>query len=619
MRTTQHHLFMSTKSLPDKRKWPVKRTIVISIIGMLLVAALVLYANINRLLANALLNSYESTLVADVYELKFDELQVNIISGTIGVYNVTFQPREKPLADYPYINSRFTLKTKKLRLENVDIPTLLSYNRLELDKVLINNPDVEMVLNGKRHIILPFNDSTTVKPAGEGKKKNPLKSFSLSEFQLIDASMHVINNYKKRDFVVGKFNISLYDLLVSQKLGQYDASFSKVNLGIGQFNGTMQREAISSVKFSDFNVGLDSLSMQFTLDTLISKFHDFHTGMRQLDVQTKDSVFQMSMQSFELSYLKKDIHLKKVSFNPNVSHAEIQKEYKYQHTEFSGNVGAIHINGIAFDSLVYGKKVLIDELVLDSIQAYIYKDNTKPLDKGKMPVYLGQTIAKIPIPVVVGHIKASNVWLENTERKPDGNLAKVTIARANAEINSFTNRGSDEGLALKADGYILDKVFFKAGMVFDYAKPQFTYHGVVGTFQLPDLNPLIQAYTPARILTGVADEISFDGVAKEKTASGTLKFLYHDLKVDLQIKDKAKWKSSVVSFTANTAMNSNNPLTENHPPRVVGFEVERNMNKGFVNIVIKSILDGLKETMVMSKENRQQYQQAKKELQKGDK
>ena len=36
------------------------------------------------------------------------------------------------------------------------------------------------------------------------------------------------------------------------------------------------------------------------------------------------------------------------------------------------------------------------------------------------------------------------------------------------------------------------------------------------------------------------------------------------------------------------------------------------MNKGFVNVIIKSVLNGLKETMIMSKENRKAHKEAVK-------
>jgi hypothetical protein len=138
-------------------------------------------------------------------------------------------------------------------------------------------------------------------------------------------------------------------------------------------------------------------------------------------------------------------------------------------------------------------------------------------------------------------------------------------------------------------------------------------------FNLPDLNPLIQAYTPGKIIAGTADEIEFSGTVFSTHSTGKMKFLYHDLKVDLELRKKAKWKSTAIAFAANTVVNSSNPGTKNLPPRVVQFRAERDMNKGFINIIIKSVLSGLKETMIMSKENRKTYREAKKKLRQQNK
>jgi hypothetical protein len=59
-------------------------------------------------------------------------------------------------------------------------------------------------------------------------------------------------------------------------------------------------------------------------------------------------------------------------------------------------------------------------------------------------------------------------------------------------------------------------------------------------------------------------------------------------------------------------LNSSNPVSSDLPPREVKFSIERDMTKGFVNVLIKSILNGLKETMIMSKDNRDTYKASKK-------
>jgi hypothetical protein len=160
------------------------------------------------------------------------------------------------------------------------------------------------------------------------------------------------------------------------------------------------------------------------------------------------------------------------------------------------------------------------------------------------------------------------------------------------------------------------KVKFELKLNFSYSKPQFTFEGNMQKFQLTGLNQIIEAYTPARFLAGTADEIKFSGLALNSSSSGTLAFLYHDLKVDLKLEDKAKWKSDIITFAANTALHTNNPISPGLPPRKVNFAAERDMNKGFVNLIIKSILDGMKETMILSKENRKEYKKAKKEAKK---
>jgi hypothetical protein len=102
-------------------------------------------------------------------------------------------------------------------------------------------------------------------------------------------------------------------------------------------------------------------------------------------------------------------------------------------------------------------------------------------------------------------------------------------------------------------------------------------------------------------------------MANESQTNGTMRFLYHDLVIDIHIDDKAKWKSTILGFAANTLLLSSNPASPQLPIREVKFEVIRDPRKGYLNIVIKSILDGLKETFLMDKENKKAYKKVKSE------
>jgi hypothetical protein len=338
-----------------------------------------------------------------------------------------------------------------------------------------------------------------------------------------------------------------------------------------------------------------------------------------LNLQTEDSIFHLTVQSFLLSYKDKSINLKNLSFKPNISDLELQKRFKYQNTQFSGNIGALSITGINFDSLMFKKKLFIDDISIDSVSASLFKDKIKPLDVNKFPEYPGQTIKKMSLPILIKQVKASNVNLVYNERKLDSTFVKVDVNRGIASVKNITNLPGEEVLSMNVSAYLANKVHFNLSLGFDYLQPQFTIDGSFEKFNFTDLNPIIEAFAPAKINQGIVDEISFSGLAKRTDATGTMKFLYHELEVDLNLKNKANWKNSVLSFAANTIVASANPGSVNLPPRIVQFKVERDMNKSFINIILKSALNGIKETVVMSKENKKAYKEEKKRARKESK
>ena len=586
---------------------------------VIVLAGIILYYNFNRILSDALMKSFNSSLASDVYELKFKNLNVNLLEGNIKVRDVELSPREKPLKNYPYINSSLRLTTKKLLLTNVEITTLLQQNKLKLDRIEIDKPVVDLIIADMVPVFIPFKDSTGVPATDNQESKRSLESFFLKEFKLINASFHVANSAKHRDLSVKRVNINLSDLMMDQHPGKDLISYSHIGLLIGEITGSLQRDKIKYISLKDYSLTVDSLEIQKTPDTLIYHFADYSLGLNDLDLQTEDSIFHLTLQSFQLSYNDKSVNLKNLAFNPNISNNEMQKRFKFQNTQFAGSVSSLSVNGINFDSLLYSKKLFIDEISLDSVSASIYKDKTKPLDTSKFPEYLGQSVKTISLPLLIKQVTATNVNIVNNERKPDSTYARVNINRGTADVKNITNLPTKEVLSMKAGAYIENKVHFNLNLGFSYLKPEFSINGMFEKFDITDLNKVLEAYTPAKIKKGTVDKIEFSGIAKRTEATGTMKFLYHDLDVELQLEDKAKWKNSVLSFAANTVVASANPVSANLPPKIVEYRVERDMNKSFINITLKSALAGLKETVIMSKENRKTYKEDKKRARKESK
>jgi hypothetical protein len=595
------------------------RKVLLWIIGVLFLllasVSFYLYSNFNHLLSDALMKAFNSGIVSDVYEIKFEKLGVNLVTGNIQVNNVEFKPREKPLASYPYINSTLQLRTQKILLQNVDLYALLKTNILKLKSVDILEPKIEMKLNGKKYLFFPLKDTSISqnKPAGT---KSFIESFLLKEFSLRNATVHINNEGRQRELNIKSLSFSLKDLKISQTPGKDLISNRQVDLSIGEITWRLKKQAVTYVSISEFKLKVDSLDMQNSADTAVYYFTNFSTGLKALDMHTADSLFHLNMQSFNVSYRDKSITLKGISFKPNISDAAMQRRFTYQTPVFSGTVAAINLVGLNFDSLIYANKIFVDEVVLDKLAVTIFKDQSKPIDKNKFPKYLGQQIGSIRLPIRINHLQASNVNLLNTEKKPDGGTGRVNVNRLTLDAKNITTLPTNQPLTVNADGFLENKAHAYLSIQFSYAMPQMLINGRVQKFNLPDLNSFLSSYTPVKVNKGIVDEVVFSAVATRTNSTGKMKFLYHDLEADVNLKNQAKWKSDVLAFVGNAVVSSSNPPSGDKPAKEVRFKVDRDMNKGFINIIIKSILAGFKETIVMSKENRKAYKQSKKEARK---
>ncbi len=571
------------------------------------------YYNFNQLLSAALHRSFESNVISDVYELQFEKLRVNLLDGDINVINVVMQPRENPGSVHPYINSSMVLKTERLQLINVKLMELLKFDRLNLDRIAILRPEIALAIGGKIPLFFPYIDITGTDMQDTATQKRIITSFLLKKFQIVDAIISVNNTFLKQNYSITSLNISVDQLALSQKFDKDQISCKDFEVLIGSFEGNFQESGLLSMSFKDYKLKLDSLRFQKKIDTLNYHFTDLDLALTELEIHTADSVYHIGMEVFDLSYRDKTIQMRNAFFKPNLDEKALQKLDPYQTTRFTAEVETINLVDVDFNSLIYEHTIIVDELKIDKLTASVFKDKTKPVDPERYPEYPAQQFKKIPVPFTVNKLNATNVTITNRERIPEGNYASVTVNRMSLEATTLTNMNDSSQLIVSAEASLQDKANFKVKVAFEYLKPAFRVEGSLSRFNMIDLNSMIQSYTPAKINSGKVDGILFNSDVYRTGASGALTFLYHDLNIDLQLDDQAKWKSTLGAFAANTYLRTSNPLTDGQPPRSVQFAVERDMQKGFINIILKSVLAGIKETMLPSRENRKAFQETKKE------
>jgi len=598
-------------------KW--RKLTVLTVIVILTVLSFYIYKNFNRLISDAIMRSFNSNVISDVYDLSFDHLNINIVTGEVKIRNVVIAPKKTPLQPYPYINSSFVLLTRRIDLHRVDIYTLLKHNRLQVSSIEIEKPEISVQLKGRNHVLFPFKAGDKTSEAKMEQLKKYLDSYFLKEFVLRDASLSMEDEREGSSYKIGALNISVSDIQLNQQPGVDSLKFRKADLEMNGFSIHTKSGGFKSMISKSFGLGIDSFSIQQRPDTVYYQVADFKTLINDWELVTADSTYVIGAKSAELLRREKALHISGVVMKPALSHDAFNQLYKYQKELYSISVKKVDILNISFDSLQFYKTILVGQVMLDSTNVLIYKDKTKDVDLKRFPEFPGQQVNSIGIPLTINELKISESALEYQEKKVDGDLASVKIRKLNLSARNISNQKPGSRLSVKLEGFLENKVPVDLAMSFSYKMPEFSFKGAIKPFDLKDLNPVIESFAPTSAKNGYVDAINFSGNANKQYATGDMEFLYHDLGITFDVKKYSKLKNSLISFATNSYLNSSNPASNNKAARVVKFDVDRDMNRGFMNLVVKSVLSGLQETMLPSKENRKMNRETKKALKKEQK
>jgi hypothetical protein len=196
----------------------------------------------------------------------------------------------------------------------------------------------------------------------------------------------------------------------------------------------------------------------------------------------------------------------------------------------------------------------------------------------------------------------SNEVLEKNAKEP----GFIELTKIKGNIYNLTNSTKaiekDEHTSFLANAYFMDKSLLTASFHFplNSKNGEYYYEGELDTFNVQELNPLLENSFFVSVVSGTINSLNFDIVANDQDAEGELQMNYKNLKIDLLNKKKTDSlvidKRGLFSMVANSVIRNNNP-------NIGGFfkkgkvYYEPNKYKSVYNYWISSILSGMKSTL----------------------
>ncbi len=541
-----------------ERKMPRSRIVRIALYAVLLFTlfSVVIWIFLNSYFNKkiiAALKEQVSVASHGKYVLSLDKLSINPWTRSITISDLIVAPSKQELLS----KAQYVFRAQELRVLSVD---LLSY----------------------------FNDKDLVIRAVEFDEPQ------ISIFQGSDRFPR-----KKADSLLADF--SLYEL-ISEKLnsvsiGQIDIMNSHLNVFK---NGT---DTLSVFSSNDNSLAIKDFEVNSRTDKAEKLFSakKFEIVLNNFSCQLGDGMYTLFGRRLHTSYTDSILTLDSLLLIPNFDKKEFAEEAGKQVSRINLMASKVVCDKMDVKLLFEYNWVVVKKLDLAGCVINVHRDNRQPL----APIVRASPQAMIkalPFFVSIDSVEMKDGTVIYQERNFDQVASeRVVVNKMNGVITGVQNDSTiyTESSSIRAE---LSASFMGLGVftgVFTFpllsTEEHFSCDGTLSSMPMPALNVMIPRAKKLKFVSGQLDKASFSFVARDTFSSGTMKFLYHDLKVELMSKkeESPRLKEKIKTFLANElVIIDSNPNKEGRT-RISPIYVEHNPYRYFIFYAMQSIVSGM--------------------------
>lgn len=555
------------------------------ILGVIIVIIISSNIILNSLISNVVANQIEKINSKGEVILQVGKIRINIFTGSLKISNISINPDSLHFEDFKEGKTE-KLSTSMIFMSDLKIKGFSLYDVLVNKEIIAN----KIIANGL---------NMTLFKSGIEKKEKEIENEEEKKGDSI-----FIKGLQKIEFksiVFDDFEFKIIDVHSTDTLFQY----KEKELEILGFRLDAQPEVDNY-----FKMFKDDLKINF----------------KEQEIDTKGGNYKIFFKDFKYNYSTSSILISNFSIEPTKDKAELASTFTYNSEVFNVQTKEISLKGFHLDSIILTGIIAIDSILVDGLDMGIYKDQTKPFNLNKRPLFLNQKFKRMKDPLHIGTVIVKNSTFKYLEKHEDmEELMTVDFSDLNAQIKFITSikdsldSGKDLTVNLRANLANVAPVNLDIFMHYKTWNDSYSFSGNVGKANFTAFNPAIFPATGMKFEEGVLNSIQFKVNGTPKGTTGEISMHYSDLKATL-IKEKKVKKG--LSWMANSVLIKSNP-NKKGKLFVALVETERVAYKGFGNVLWKSVQSGLMNTIIpagkqatSAKIKKQQIKEASKEEKK---
>ena len=548
---------------------------IIGVFAVLLIALLGLgwYLNRNwKPMVEAKLKETVSTSTSGLYQLKLDDLDLNVTLGNVTLIGAELIPDstvyQQMVQQKIAPNSRFHIKLAALNIRRFSLWDVLMNRRLYIKNISFDSPEVHMM--SERH---DFNDST---------KQDTSKS-------LYDNIKEVFSSINVREV----------------KMENIKFKYSKIE------NGKSSDLQIDSVRLKLQDILVDQTSIHDSTRIYYTKLVEINVP--GFEYNLSGGFYKAKFDQLLINTQEENVLMTNVEYSPRMSKAEYFRQRNENKTMVVMKFDTLRFEKLNFKELIDNQQTIAQHVQIKDGSISLYNDKRYPkkaISKiGRAP---HQMLMKVKQLVRLDSVLVNNIDILYGERSAKYNEEGViTFKGATGTLSNVTNDSltllTNKILQANLQAHVMGTGLLKLSMSLDMLSKEgaHSYKGSLGRMKATDFNRILQPLLKVKISSGNIRKITFDMHATDHKNWGDFRFDYDHLKLNLEnllAPDANKTKKGVLSFLVNRILiNESNP-DANEIYHVGKVNYTRVPSHSFFKTMWQSLLDGIKQCAGISKE-----------------
>ena len=555
-----------------------KKKKILKVLSIIL-AALVLLIIILSVIGGEIAEKYAREFLAKKtlkgHIITFEDIDINLATLSVSIDNIMIFPdTASPLIKNPdslALMTTYYIRTDRVDVNRIRLWKIFNSKIVHVGMIYLKHPDIHVILPDKeaRKNYTYMDQHMPVVSMEDVKAPPPVKYIQAGVFEIYKGSVKIAERGHKKPITETRE----YSIKIKQ---------AKFDLEI-----TTGFEDAVSYKDIKFNAQGETASLP-------GGFYNIYVGEVNMD------------------YKKSHISIDTFKLIPQYGKSEFGYKSGKQTDRFDIMVERIDLNGVRTEEMKENKSIDINEIVVNGANLDIYRDKNIPRDLSIFPKYLNQVILSMSLPLNIDSLKVLDSYILYQEvAEGEEKTGKIFLSDVNLKVSNITN----DPIAIVRNGSMLvqgelmiygkGKLDIIIDMSLKNKKGEFTFSGNIGKMALKGFNPFIEPAMKMLILDGQVERAVFRAKADENDARGTMRFLYQDLTMEVVKKKESEEgpkKAGFLSDIANIVVRPNNP-PRNKTDRVALMQFTRDKNKNFINLMAKTIINGLVSTILPGNKN----------------